>query len=69
MLDKSPLVAVEALKNDADGKAVVTKMKELPTDDKAVRQGHGMCRCGSRGRARSLLFVVPTARLRRQRFL
>ena len=28
------LKAVEALKSDADGKAVVAKMKELPTDDK-----------------------------------
>src|SRR6266481_5232518 len=28
------LKAVEALKSDADGKAVVAKMKEMPTDDK-----------------------------------
>ena len=34
------LKAVAALKSDADGKAVVAKMKEMPTDDHAVRQGH-----------------------------
>src|SRR5712664_4520244 len=28
------LKAVEALKSDADGKAIVAKMKEMPTDDK-----------------------------------
>jgi len=33
------LRAVEALKSDADGKAVVAKMKELPTDDKLFGKG------------------------------
>jgi len=33
------LKAVEALKSDADGKAVVAKMKELPTDDKLFGEG------------------------------
>jgi branched-chain amino acid transport system substrate-binding protein len=33
------LKAVEALKSDADGKAVVAKMKELPTDDKLFGRG------------------------------
>jgi branched-chain amino acid transport system substrate-binding protein len=33
------LKAVEALKNDSDGKAVVAKMKELPTDDPLFGQG------------------------------
>jgi len=33
------LKAVEALKNDEDGKAVVAKMKELPTDDKLFGKG------------------------------
>jgi branched-chain amino acid transport system substrate-binding protein len=33
------LKAVEALKNDADGKAVVAKMKELATDDKLFGKG------------------------------
>jgi branched-chain amino acid transport system substrate-binding protein len=33
------LKAVEALKNDADGKAVVGKMKELETDDKLFGKG------------------------------
>jgi branched-chain amino acid transport system substrate-binding protein len=33
------LKAVEALKSDADGKAVVAKMKELPTDDKLFGKG------------------------------
>ena len=34
------LKAVEALKSDADGKAVVAKMKELPTDDKLFGKEH-----------------------------
>ena len=34
------LKAVTALKSSADGKAVVAKMKETPTDDPLVRQGH-----------------------------
>ncbi len=33
------LKAVEALKSDADGKAVVAKMKELPTEDKLFGKG------------------------------
>jgi branched-chain amino acid transport system substrate-binding protein len=33
------LKAVEALKSDADGKAVVAKMKELPTNDKLFGEG------------------------------
>ena len=33
------LKAVEALKSDADGAAVVAKMKELPTDDKLFGKG------------------------------
>jgi branched-chain amino acid transport system substrate-binding protein len=33
------LKAVEALKSDADGKAVVAKMKEMPTDDPLFRKG------------------------------
>ena len=33
------LKAVEALKSDADGKAVVAKMKEMPTDDKLLGKG------------------------------
>jgi branched-chain amino acid transport system substrate-binding protein len=34
------LKAVEALKSDADGKAVVAKMKETPTDDKLFGKGN-----------------------------
>jgi len=30
---------VETLKSDADGKAVVAKMKEMPTNDKLFGQG------------------------------
>src|SRR5262249_17219009 len=33
------LKAVEALKSDADGKAVVAKMKEMPTADKLFGKG------------------------------
>jgi branched-chain amino acid transport system substrate-binding protein len=33
------LKAVEALKSDADGKAVVAKMKEVPTDDRLLGKG------------------------------
>ena len=33
------LKALEALKSDADGKAVVEKMKEMPTDDKLFGKG------------------------------
>jgi len=33
------LKAVEALKSDADGKAVVAKMKEMPTDDRLFGKG------------------------------
>src|SRR5262249_23310932 len=35
------LKAVEALKSDADGKAVVAKMKEMPTVDKRFGKGKG----------------------------
>ena len=34
------LKTVDALKSDADGKAVVTKMKELPTDDPLFGKGY-----------------------------
>jgi branched-chain amino acid transport system substrate-binding protein len=33
------LKAVEALKSDADGRAVVARMKEMPTEDPIFRQG------------------------------
>ena len=33
------LKTVEALKSDADGKAIVAKMKEMPTDDKLFGKG------------------------------
>ena len=33
------LKAIEALKSDADGKAIVAKMKEMPTDDPLFGQG------------------------------
>jgi branched-chain amino acid transport system substrate-binding protein len=33
------LKAVEALKSDADGRAVVARMKEMPTEDPLFRQG------------------------------
>jgi branched-chain amino acid transport system substrate-binding protein len=33
------LKAVDALRSDADGKAVVAKMKEMPTDDPLFRPG------------------------------
>jgi branched-chain amino acid transport system substrate-binding protein len=33
------LKAVEALKSDADGKAIVAKMKEMPTDDPLFGKG------------------------------
>jgi branched-chain amino acid transport system substrate-binding protein len=33
------LKAVEALKSDADGRAIVAKMKEMPTDDKLFGKG------------------------------
>jgi branched-chain amino acid transport system substrate-binding protein len=33
------LKAVEALKSDGDGKAIVAKMKEMPTDDPLFGQG------------------------------
>jgi branched-chain amino acid transport system substrate-binding protein len=34
------LKAIETLKNDADGKAVVAKMKEMPTDDPLFGKGY-----------------------------
>jgi branched-chain amino acid transport system substrate-binding protein len=33
------LKALEALKSDADGKAIVAKMKEMPTDDPLFGKG------------------------------
>jgi Periplasmic binding protein len=34
------LKTVDALKSDADGKAVIAKMKELPTDDPLFGKGY-----------------------------
>jgi branched-chain amino acid transport system substrate-binding protein len=50
------LKAVEALKADADGKAVVAKMKELPTDDPLF--GHGSIRADGRKIHDMYLFEV-----------
>ena len=50
------LKALEALKSDADGKAVVAKMKELPTDD--VLFGKGMVRADGRKIHPMYLFEV-----------
>jgi branched-chain amino acid transport system substrate-binding protein len=50
------LKAVEALKADADGKAVVAKMKELPTDDPLF--GHGTIRADGRKIHDMYLFEV-----------
>jgi len=52
------LKAVEALKSDADGKAVVAKMKEMPTDDKLV--GKGTVRADGRKIHPMYLFEVKT---------
>ncbi|MGP0090158.1 MAG: ABC transporter substrate-binding protein [Xanthobacteraceae bacterium] len=50
------LKAVEALKSDADGKAVVAKMKELPTDDPLF--GKGVIRTDGRKIHDMFLFEV-----------
>src|SRR5436190_5878123 len=50
------LKAVEALKNDEDGKAVVAKMKETPTDDKLF--GKGTIRADGRKTHDMYLFEV-----------
>jgi branched-chain amino acid transport system substrate-binding protein len=50
------LKAVEALKGDADGKAVVAKMKELPTDDQLF--GKGTVRADGRKLHPAYLFEV-----------
>src|SRR5262249_10597727 len=50
------LKAVEALKSDADGKAVVAKMKEMPTDDKLF--GKGVVRADGRTIHPMYLFEV-----------
>ena len=50
------LKAVEALKSDADGKAVVDKMKELPTDDPLF--GKGLIRADGRKIHDMYLFEV-----------
>jgi branched-chain amino acid transport system substrate-binding protein len=52
------LKAVEALKSDADGKAVVAKMKEMPTDDKLF--GKGTVRADGRKIHDMYLFEVKT---------
>ena len=52
------LKAVEALKSDADGKAVVAKMKEMPTDDKLF--GRGTVRADGRKIHPMYLFEVKT---------
>jgi branched-chain amino acid transport system substrate-binding protein len=53
------LKAVAALKSDADGKAVVAKMKELPTDDPAF--GKGSVRVDGRKIHPMYLYEVKTA--------
>jgi branched-chain amino acid transport system substrate-binding protein len=50
------LKAVEALKSDADGKAVVAKMKEMPTDDPLF--GKGVIRADGRKIHDMFLFEV-----------
>jgi branched-chain amino acid transport system substrate-binding protein len=52
------LKAVEALKSDADGRAVVAKMKELPTDDRLL--GKGTVRADGRKMHPMYLFEVKT---------
>jgi branched-chain amino acid transport system substrate-binding protein len=52
------LKAVEALKSDADGRAVVAKMKELPTDDRLL--GKGTVRVDGRKMHPMYLFEVKT---------
>src|SRR6516165_5873555 len=50
------LKAVEALKSDADGKAIVAKMKDMPTDDKLF--GKGVVRADGRKIHDAYLFEV-----------
>jgi branched-chain amino acid transport system substrate-binding protein len=50
------LKAVEALKSDADGKAVAAKMKEIPTDDRLF--GRGTVRADGRKMHDAYLFEV-----------
>jgi branched-chain amino acid transport system substrate-binding protein len=50
------LKAVDALKSDADGKAVIAKMKELPTDDPLF--GKGVVRADGRKLHPAYLFEV-----------
>ena len=50
------LKAVAALKSDSDGRAVVAKMKELPTDDPLF--GHGSVRADGRVLHNAYLFEV-----------
>jgi branched-chain amino acid transport system substrate-binding protein len=50
------LKAVEALKSDADGKAVVARMKEIPTDDPLF--GRGSVRPDGRKIHEAYLFEV-----------
>ena len=52
------LKAVEALRNAADGRAVVAKMKEMPTDDPLF--GHGSIRADGRKIHDMYLFEVKT---------
>jgi branched-chain amino acid transport system substrate-binding protein len=52
------LKAVEALKADGDGKAVVAKMKEMPTDDPLF--GKGSIRIDGRKIHDAYLFEVKT---------
>jgi branched-chain amino acid transport system substrate-binding protein len=50
------LKAVDALKSDADGRAVIAKMKELPTDDPLF--GKGTVRADGRKLHPAYLFEV-----------
>jgi branched-chain amino acid transport system substrate-binding protein len=50
------LKAVEALKSDADGRAIVAKMKEMPTDDPLF--GKGYVRADGRKMHPAYLFEV-----------
>jgi branched-chain amino acid transport system substrate-binding protein len=52
------LKAVEALKNDGDGKAIVAKMKEMPTEDSLF--GRGTVRADGRKIHPMYLFEVKT---------
>ena len=52
------LKAVEALKSDADGRAVAAKMKEIPTDDRLY--GKGTIRADGRKIHNMYLFEVKT---------